>query len=96
MIGLQAEIRKQENTIFMTDAVINIKFFASLREQVGLAEAQISEAGVSTVMDAWNSATDNREMPENTLMAVNMDYVEASHPVKAGDEVAFFPPVTGG
>ncbi|MDH5602169.1 MAG: molybdopterin converting factor subunit 1 [Gammaproteobacteria bacterium] len=80
----------------MTDAVINIKFFASLREQVGLADVQISKAGVSTVMDAWNRATENRDMPENTLMAVNMDYVSAEHTVKVGDEVAFFPPVTGG
>ena len=28
--------------------------------------------------------------------AVNQEYVEATHPVTAGDEVAFFPPVTGG
>lgn len=96
MIGLRTEIRKQENILIMTDAVINIKFFASLREQVGQADAQISDTGVSTVMDAWNRATESRAMPENTLMAVNMDYVEASHVVKAGDEVAFFPPVTGG
>ena len=80
----------------MSDAVINIKFFASLREQIGQSETQISEAGVATVLDAWNSATNNKVMPENTLMAVNMDYVEPSYAVKAGDEVAFFPPVTGG
>lgn len=35
-------------------------------------------------------------LPDNTLMAVNMDYVDADHPVNSGDEVAFFPPVTGG
>jgi molybdopterin synthase sulfur carrier subunit len=29
-------------------------------------------------------------------VAVNQDYVELDHPVAAGDEVAFFPPVTGG
>ena len=80
----------------MSEAVIYVKFFASLREEVGIAELRISEAGVTTVQDAWNQATENRAMPENTLMAVNMDYVEASAPVKAGDEVAFFPPVTGG
>lgn len=28
--------------------------------------------------------------------AVNQDYVEGDHPVAAGDEIAFFPPVTGG
>lgn len=80
----------------MSNAVITIKFFASLREHVGQAGAETSEAEAKTVIDAWNSATKNMAMPENTLMAVNMDYVEATHPVKAGDEVAFFPPVTGG
>ena len=80
----------------MSDTVINVKFFASLREQVGQGEAQIEQAGVNTVLDVWNSATGDMTMPENTLMAVNMDYVEASHVVKAGDEVAFFLPVTGG
>ena len=80
----------------MTDAVINVKFFASLREHVGQSEAEVSESKVSTVIEVWNSATNNMSLPDNTLMAVNMDYVDASHAVKAGDEVAFFPPVTGG
>jgi molybdopterin synthase sulfur carrier subunit len=29
-------------------------------------------------------------------MALNQEMVQASSPLKAGDEVAFFPPVTGG
>ncbi|MEP5717841.1 MAG: MoaD/ThiS family protein, partial [Alphaproteobacteria bacterium] len=29
-------------------------------------------------------------------VAVNQEYVSLNHPVTAGDEVAFFPPVTGG
>jgi len=29
-------------------------------------------------------------------VAVNQEYVQPDHPVKPGDEVAFFPPVTGG
>ena len=80
----------------MSNATITIKFFASLREQIGQGEAEASETDTKTVIEAWNKATNNMAMPENTLMAVNMDYVEASHLVKAGDEVAFFPPVTGG
>ena len=75
---------------------IQVKFFASLREQVGQAVAEIAESEANTVIEVWNKATANMAMPENTLMAVNMDYVEVSHSVKAGDEVAFFPPVTGG
>jgi len=29
-------------------------------------------------------------------VAVNQDYVGRAHPVREGDEVALFPPVTGG
>lgn len=75
---------------------IRVKFFASLREQVGQGEMEVATSQVNAVADVWSVATKNMSMPENTLMAVNMDYVEASHPVKEGDEVAFFPPVTGG
>lgn len=80
----------------MSNAVIKIKFFASLREHVGQADAEVIQSKGNTVLDVWNRATNNMAMPENTLMAVNMDYVDLSHSVKAGDEVAFFPPVTGG
>lgn len=34
--------------------------------------------------------------PGKLLMAVNQSLVAADHPLRAGDEVAFFPPVTGG
>lgn len=80
----------------MTKAVIQVKFFASLREVVGHAENELDADNCKTVLDVWSAATANMELPENTLMAVNMDYVGASHSVNAGDEVAFFPPVTGG
>ena len=80
----------------MSGQTIQVRFFASLREQLGRGEAELSVDAVNTVADAWQQSTDNADMPTNTLMAVNMEYVEASHPVTAGDEVAFFPPVTGG
>lgn len=75
---------------------IQVKFFASLREQVGKAEIEVAEGLVTTVADVWSQSTTDMALPENTLMAVNMDYVDANHLVKSGDEVAFFPPVTGG
>ena len=75
---------------------VTVKFFASLRERLGQAEAQIDYRDGLTVNDAWQQASNNAEMPANTLCAVNMDYVDSSHTVADGDEVAFFPPVTGG
>lgn len=75
---------------------IRVKFFASLREQIGQGEMEVETSKADTVAEVWSVVTKNMSMPENTLMAINMDYVDASHPVKEGDEVAFFPPVTGG
>jgi molybdopterin synthase sulfur carrier subunit len=77
-------------------SVITVKFFASLREYVGQSDAEVADSKANTVAEVWSQATKNMTLPDNTLMAVNMDYVDAAHSVKAGDEVAFFPPVTGG
>ncbi|MBD3609255.1 MAG: MoaD/ThiS family protein [Gammaproteobacteria bacterium] len=75
---------------------IAIKFFASLRETVGQAENSLNSSSIMTVDDAWREATNSMDMPANMLIAVNMEYVERGARVKDGDEVAFFPPVTGG
>ena len=37
-----------------------------------------------------------RPIPDNVLVAVNLEYTHRGASVQAGDEVAFFPPVTGG
>ena len=75
---------------------ITVKFFSSLRETLDISSQTISPQDIRTVADAWNKATNGAEMPEHVLVAINMDYVERSHQVEDGDEVAFFPPVTGG
>lgn len=73
---------------------ISVKFFARLREHVGQSDVSLDSA--SDVQAAWNQATNSMEMPDNTLCAINMEYVDSTTAVKDGDEVAFFPPVTGG
>ncbi len=73
---------------------IQVKFFASLREQVGLSDTEINAA--DTVSDAWLMATGQQDLPARILVAVNLDYATLDTPIKDGDEVAFFPPVTGG
>ncbi len=75
---------------------INIQFFASLREQIGKSQITLPYDTPRDVFAVWAQATDNMTMPDNTLCAINMEYVKTDAMVSDGDEVAFFPPVTGG
>ena len=75
---------------------ITVKFFASLREQVGQDEISLSFNPEMDITQVWNQATKNFAQPDNTLCAINMEYVNWDKSVTDGDEVAFFPPVTGG
>lgn len=75
---------------------IKVRYFASLKEKIGRATDEIEAAGINTVSGVWHKANPTRPIPDNTLVAVNMDYVGLQARVKDGDEVAFFPPVTGG
>lgn len=73
---------------------IQVKFFASLREKIGKAEVELDQA--ANAGEAWQQATDDAPRPDNVLVAINLEYAKFDSPVKDGDEVAFFPPVTGG
>ncbi len=75
---------------------IKVKFFASLRDRIGRAEEllEFDEASVSAA-SVWSKVTDE-SIPDGILIAVNMEYTDEKHSLSDGDEVAFFPPVTGG
>jgi molybdopterin synthase sulfur carrier subunit len=75
---------------------IKVRYFASLKESVGRPEDDLEFEGLTTVGEVWLRANPNKVLPDNGLAAVNMDYVDLHTSVKDGDEVAFFPPVTGG
>ncbi len=75
---------------------IEVHFFASLSERIGKSAASVSADGLNSVVDVWNAATDEAELPASVLVAVNQEYAKIDAPVSDGDEVAFFPPVTGG
>ena len=75
---------------------IKVRYFASLKENVGRAEDELTVIKLLTVHEVWHCANPEKSLPDNILAAVNMDYVDLNYLVKDGDEVAFFPPVTGG
>lgn len=75
---------------------IRVRFFASLCERLGISDLQLSLDVDATVADVWRQALGDARPPANVLAAVNLEYVEFTAPVADGDEVAFFPPVTGG
>ena len=83
---------------------VKVLFFAGLREQLGVPAMDVDlPAGVTTVAGlksflaekggAWQEALSGKKL---LRAAVNQDMVDAGAALKAGDEVAFFPPVTGG
>jgi sulfur-carrier protein len=84
------------NAPTVTSVSIRVKFFASLRERMGRGEALVQVPAGSSVHTVWQQASGEEAVPSHLLVAVNMDYVDWQRTVEAGDEVAFFPPVTGG
>lgn len=75
---------------------VQVKFFASLRDELGRGDAQVEHVSGMKVVDIWQQVAGNQPMPGNVLAAVNMEYARLDSEVRDGDEVAFFPPVTGG
>jgi molybdopterin converting factor subunit 1 len=83
---------------------MRILYFALLRERAGVAEETVSPpAEVRTVAElvSWlRGLSPQHEAalgdPAMVRVAVNQDYARPDDPVRPDDEIAFFPPVTGG
>ena len=81
--------------------MINVLFFAQVRELVGtdslalapeFATGEAVRQHLAAQEGRWSLALEEGKL----LAAVNQTLVSFDHPVADGDEVAFFPPVTGG
>jgi molybdopterin synthase sulfur carrier subunit len=74
---------------------IYVRFFASLREQTGIDSQEVAADDLRNIQDLWSSLT-KEPLDGTTLIAINKTYAGPKSLVKDGDEVAFFPPITGG
>ena len=79
---------------------VRVRLFARYREAVGRERLDVDVPDGGTVEAAWAAVVDRH--PELaayrpfTLFAVGQDYVHSEHPLRAGDELCLFPPVSGG
>tara|TARA_B100001109_G_scaffold140029_2_gene113899 strand:+ start:709 stop:942 length:234 start_codon:yes stop_codon:yes gene_type:complete len=75
---------------------ICVKYFASIRDEMGVETKNIQVCEDLSVNDLLNQLIKNESIARTALVAVNHKYVDRNFKLKDGDEVAFFPPVTGG
>jgi molybdopterin synthase sulfur carrier subunit len=83
---------------------LTILYFAWLRERTGTTQEELDlPPGVRTVSDLvdYLSARNPRHAAafqnrRTIRCAVNQEFADPSSPIHPGDEIAFFPPVTGG
>jgi molybdopterin synthase sulfur carrier subunit len=80
---------------------VRVLYFASLKEAIGTGAEQLElPGGVSTVgqLRDWLAGQGRAVLAtaKNLRCAVNHDMVKLDATIKDGDEIAFFPPVTGG
>ncbi len=82
--------------------MIKILFFGRLRELLKCSEYNLTDFGTGDVTALRKHLSQNGAdwaefiTGNNALVAVNQEMVEETKIITTGDEVAFFPPVTGG
>mgnify|MGYP001766020488 CR=1 FL=1 len=80
---------------------VQILYFAGLKEKLGTAAETVElPAGIATVgaLRDWlvGQGREGLATAKNLRCAVNQDMAKLDASIKDGDEIAFFPPVTGG
>lgn len=83
---------------------MRIIYFASLRQQIGVSDETVdppTEIDRVDLLVDWlksRSPAHRRGLEgcARLMVAINQDYADLRSAIRAGDEVAFFPPVTGG
>jgi molybdopterin synthase sulfur carrier subunit len=83
--------------------MLQLRYFASLRESLGIGDEQVElPDGVRDLAGLTRWLQDRDETWASALadsrlhVAINQEIVKADATIRDGDEVAWFPPVTGG
>jgi sulfur-carrier protein len=84
--------------------MIRVLFFASIRERLNTSSLALEFEPSLRCVSELVARLDERELPgcavllltSGTLVAVNRTVVNGEQAIVDGDEVAFYPPVTGG
>jgi len=78
---------------------VSVRLFAGLRERAGTDRLEVElpdDARVADVLAAMAGTPVGALRPRECVVAVNREYATADEPVRAGDEIALVPPVSGG
>jgi molybdopterin converting factor subunit 1 len=79
---------------------IRVLFFASLADIVGCREARMNAEEFTDVNSVYNRFAGDFPKLEtyraSAFFALNSEFAHPDAPVHDGDEIAFFPPVSGG
>ncbi len=80
--------------------MLKVRFFASLKDLVGEAEMEMQLEQETSVRDIFQQLETRfpeiKKYESILLVAVNMEYADLDACLIPGDEVCFFPPVSGG
>jgi molybdopterin synthase sulfur carrier subunit len=89
-------VTKSQGKLEVRRLRIRLRFFASFRDRIGDSEIWI-EVDEGTDLDGFSSIVRQRySFLVEGLVAINGRYMDPDTMLKDGDEVAFFPPVSGG
>ena len=84
----------------VTQFVLNINLFATLKDIAGTKQVSITLPSAATINDVRQQLAEQHPKLATALpsaiAAVNHEFVFSGHPVTPTDEIAFFPPVSGG
>ena len=75
---------------------IHVKYFASVRDLMEIESEDLNLETSLSVYELWKELTVKVKGPKDILVAVNHEYVVENIDLNEDDEIAVFPPVSGG